>query len=46
MGTSNLTGKPIKNTKELPISDQLLQCDSPRTFHDFDISASYLNKFK
>ena len=46
MGTSNLTGKRIKNAKELAISDHLLQCDSPITFDDFDILASDSNKFK
>ena len=40
MGTSNL------NAKEPTISDHLLQCDSPITFDDFDISASESNKFK
>ena len=29
IGTSNLTGKRIKNAKESAISDHLLQCDSP-----------------
>ena len=37
MGTSNLTGKRIKNAKESAISDHLLQCDSPTAFDDFDI---------
>ena len=46
VGTSNLTGKRIKNAKELAISDHLLQCDSPITFADFDILASDSNKFK
>ena len=46
MGISNLTGKRIKNAEELAISDNLLQCDSPITFHDFDILASDSNKFK
>ena len=45
-GTSNLTGKRIKNAKESAISDLLLQCHSPITFHDFDILASDSNKFK
>ena len=46
MGISNLTGKRIKNAKELAISDHLLQCDSAITFDDFDILASDSNKFK
>ena len=46
IGTSNLTGKRVKNAKELAISDHLLQCDSPITFNDFDILASNSNKFK
>ena len=46
MGTSNLTGKRIKNAKESAISDHLLQCGSPITFYDFDILASDSNKFK
>ena len=45
-GTSNLTGKRIKNAKELAISDHLLQCESPITFDDFDYLASDSNKFK
>ena len=40
MGTLNLLGKRMKNTKELAISDHLLQCDSPIIFDDFDILAS------
>ena len=46
MGTSNLTGKHVKNAKELAITDHLLQCDSPITFDDFDISVSDSNQFK
>ena len=46
MGTSNLTGKPIKNTKELAISDNLLQYDSNITSGNFDILASDSNKLK
>ena len=46
MGTSNLTGKCIKNVKESTISDHLLQCGSPITFDYFDILASHSNKFK
>ena len=45
MGTSNLTGKRIKNAKELAISDHLLQCDSPINFDNFKILASDSNKF-
>ena len=41
-----MTGKRIKNTKELAISDYLLQCDIPITFNDFDILAFDSNKFK
>ena len=46
MGTSNLTGKCIKNGKESAISDHLLQCYSPINFDDFDILVSDSNKFK
>ena len=46
MGNLNMTGKRIKNTKELAISDYLLQCDIPITFNDFDILAFDSNKFK
>ena len=46
MGTSNITGKRIKNAKDLAISDYLLQCDSPITFDDFDILAFDSNKLK
>ena len=46
MGTSNLTGKRIKNAKESAISDHLFHCDSLITFDDFDILASNSNKFK
>ena len=45
-GASNLTRKHIENTKELAISEQLLQCDSPITFDDFDILAFNSNKGK
>ena len=38
--------KHIKNAEELAISDNLLQCDSPITFEDYDILASDSNKFK
>ena len=46
MGTSNLTEKCIKNTKESAIADHLLQCDSPTNFDEFDTSGSDSNKFK
>ena len=46
MGTSNLTGKHIKNTKGSVISDHLLQCDCPITFDDFGILESNSSKFK
>ena len=46
MGTSNLTGKRIKNAKESTMSDHLLQCDSYITFDDFDTLTSDSNKFK
>ena len=46
MGTLNLMGKRIKNAKGSAISNHLLQCDSPKTFDDFDILASDSNKFK
>ena len=46
MGISNLMEKHIKNAEELAISDNLLQCDSPITFEDYDILASDSNKFK
>ena len=35
MGTENLTGKRIKNTKESAISGNLLYCDSPIFFWRF-----------
>ena len=41
-----ITGKRIKNVKELAISDHMLQCDFPITFDDFDILASDSNKGK
>ena len=40
MRSSNLTGKSIKNAKELAIYDHPLQYDSFITFDDFDILAS------
>ena len=46
MGMSNLMDKHIKNAEELAISDNLLQCDSPITFEDYNILASDSNKFK
>ena len=46
MGASNLTGKRIKNAKESAMPDHLLQCDSPITFHDFNILVTDFNKFK
>ena len=46
MGISNLMEKHIKNAEELAISDNLLQCDYPITFEDYDILASDSNKFK
>ena len=46
MGISNLTEKRIKNAKQSTISDYLLQCDSPKTFDNFDILGSDSNKFK
>ena len=46
MGTSNITGKRIKNAKESAISDLLLRYDSPITFDDFDFLVSDSNKFK
>ena len=46
MGISNLMEKHIKNAEESAISDNLLQCDSPITFEDYDILASDSNKFK
>ena len=45
MGTSTLTGKCIRKTKESAISDNLLQRYSPITFDDFEISASDSTKF-
>ena len=41
-----MTEKRIKKTKELAISDYLLQCDIPLTFKDFDILAFDSNKSK
>ena len=46
MGPLNLTGKGIKNSKGLAISDLVLQCDYPTIFDNFDISASDFNNFK
>ena len=46
MGISNLMEKHIKNVEESAISDNLLQCDSPITFEDYDILASDSSKFK
>ena len=46
MGTSNLTGKRIKNSKESAISDHLLQCDSAITLDDFYVLAFDSKKFK
>ena len=42
----HLTEKRIKNIKVSAISDHLLQCDSPKTFDDFDILTSDSNKFE
>ena len=46
MGTSNLTGKRIKNAKGSAISNHLLQCDSPIAFDNFGVLAPDSNKFK
>ena len=37
MGTSNLTGKRIKNTNRVPLSDHLLQYNCPITFDDLNM---------
>ena len=46
MGISNLTGKCLKNVKQSPISDHLLQCNCAINFDDFSILATDYNKFK
>ena len=46
MGTSNLTGKRLKNVKQSAISDHLLQCNCAINFDDFSILATDCNKFK
>ena len=45
MGVSNLTGKQLKNMKDLAISDHLLQCNSTIDFHNFDVLATDVSKF-
>lgn len=46
MGTLNMTGKHIKYLEDLAISYDQLQYGSPMNFDDFDILASYSNKFR
>ena len=46
MGTSNLTGKRVKNVKESAVSDHLFQCDCTIDFDHFDILASDTNSFR
>ena len=46
MGILNLTGKHIKNTKEVAKSDHLLQFGCLIIFDDFDVLASNSNKCK
>ena len=46
MGPLNLTGKGIKNSKGLAISDLVLQCDYPTIFDNFDILRIFFLKLK
>ena len=46
MGISNLTGKRVKNKKELAVFDHLLQCICTIDFDHFDIIASDINNFR
>ena len=45
MGTSNLTGKRLKNVKHSGISDHLLPSNYKLNYDNFDILASDSNKF-
>ena len=45
MGVSNLTGKRLKNIKDLAVSDHLLQCNCTIDFDHFDILATDVSKF-
>ena len=46
MGTSNLTGKYLKNDKQSVISDHVLQYNCAINFDDFSILATDSNKLK
>ena len=45
MGISNLTGKPLKTSNRLQITDYLLQSACAISFADFNILAMDSNKF-
>ena len=45
MGVSNLTGKRLKNIKDLAVSDHLLQYNCTIDFDHFDILATDVSKF-
>ena len=45
MGVSNLTGKRLKNIKDLAVSQHLLQCNCTIDFDHFDTLATDVNKF-
>ena len=46
MENSNLTGKRIESTKEVTISNGLLQCASQITFASFDVLAFNSDNFR
>ena len=46
MGTSNLTGKRVKDVKESAVSDHVLACDCVIDFDHFDILVSDTNSFR
>ena len=46
MGTSDLTGKGLKNVKQFAIYDRLLQCNCAINFDDFSTLATDCNKYK
>ena len=45
MGVSNLIGKRLKDVKDLPVSDHLLQCNFTIDFDHFGILANDVSKF-
>ena len=45
MGVSNLTGKRLKDIKNLAVSDHLLQCNCTIDFDHFDILATGVSQF-